>query len=214
MIETPRLMSNGVTVVFCEFTSDETYSMAKFVMDCLCLPWIDNYTEFHITLYDIFKRCSEGKDMTREHALRLADKYERFFKFGLPLFPKIRDGGRIMAPKEKHRQDAIDWLVGEKARIWHEVWELHTIKDKNGDEIEGAIRKIGGQWVFPGAAPDETYLTQQTTREERFWTEVGVRHLEYECTRREAIIAVSDYMPRAESEFQLPDPTLDDSSNQ
>ena len=205
MIETPRLMSNGVTVVFCEFTSDETYAMAKFVMDCMCLPWIDNYNEFDRTLHEIFHRCSKGKDITQDQALRLADKYERYFKFGLPRFPKIKDGGRIMAPKEKHGKDAIDALEGEKARIWHEVWELHK---------DDAIRKIGGQWVFPGAPPDETYIEQQDTRESRFWDEVNVRHTEYGCTRREAIISVSDYMPRAESEYQLPDPTLDNSPNQ
>ena len=201
MIESPRTMPEGNIVVFCEFTNDETYAMAKFVMDCMCLPWIDNYNEFHKTLHEIFHRCSAGKDITREQALRLANKYERYFKFGLPRFPKIKDGGRIMAPKEIHGKAAIDWLKSEKARIWHEVWENHE---------DGAIRRVGGQWVFPGAAPDETYLDQQTAREERFWSEVGVRHMEYGCTRREAIVAVSDYMPRAESEFQLHDPTLDD----
>ena len=200
MIETPRLMPEGNIVVFCEFTSDETYAMAKFVMDCMCLPWIDNYREFHITLHEIFTRCARGKDITREQALRLAAKYERYFKFGLPRFPKIKDGGRIMAPKEQHGKDAVAWLEGEKRRIWHEVWENHE---------DGAIRRVGGQWVFPGANPDETYLEQQAAREERFWNEVSVRHMEYDCSRREAIISVSDYMPRAESELQLPDPTLD-----
>lgn len=156
--------------------------------------------------------------MTREHALRLADKYERFFKFGLPLFPKVRDGGRIMAPmeireEEVHGQDAIDWLIAEKSRIWHEVWELHSIEDREGNRIEGAIRRIAGKWVFPGAAPDETYIEQQTLRESRFWSEVDVRHTEYGCTRREAIISVSDYMPRAESEFQLLDPSLVDTTD-
>lgn len=210
MIETPQIMPNGATVVFCEFTSDETYAMAKFVMDCLCLPWIDNYTEFYGTLLEIFKRCSVGSDMTREQALRLADKYERYFKFGLPKFPKIKDGGRIMAPKEKHGDDAVAWLKGEKARIWHEQWENHEIDGEGDTKIKGAIRKIGGLWVFPGVAPDETYLAQQAAREERFWNEVSVRHLEYGCSRRDAIISVSDYMPRAESELQLRDPTLED----
>lgn len=203
MIETPRIMKNGATVIFCEFTSDETYAMAKFVMDCLCLPWIDNYNEFHVTLYEIFHRCSGGKDITSEQALRLADKYERYFKFGLPKFPKIKDGGRIMAPKEKHGKDAVEWLESEKTRIWHEVWENHK---------DGAIRRVGGQWVFPGAEPDETYLKQQASREERFWNEVNSRQSEYGCSRQEAIVSVSDYMPRAESELQLPDPSLYDSS--
>jgi len=200
MHETTLTMGNGVQVAFCEFTVDETYAMAKFVMDCLCVPWMDNYPEFDGTLREILYRCARGKDMTREQALRLTDKYERYFEYGLPLFPKIKDGGRIMAPKELHGTDAIDWLIQEKARIWHEVWDNHE-----------DVRRKGGLWVFPGAEPDETYLRMQAEREERFWAEVDRRQSEYECSRRQAIISVSDHMPRAESELQLSDPTLDES---
>lgn len=195
MKETTIRMTNGVDVAFCEFTVDETYSMAKFVMDCLCLPWIDNYREFDGTLREILYRCARGKDMTREQALRLADKYERYVDYGLPRFPKIKDGGRITAPKSVQGRDAIEWLTREKARIWHEVWEDHE-----------DIRKKGGLWVFPGEKPDETFLVMQAEREERFWAEVDVKQGEYGCTRQEAIVAVSDYMPRAESELQMPDP--------
>ena len=201
MIETQREMSNGVHVTFCEFTVDETYSMARFVMDCLCLPWIDNYPEFHKALRDVFFRCSRGKDITSEMIMRLLDKFERFNDkgFDLPNFPKIKDGGRIMAPKDKHGKDAVDWLEKEKSRIWHESWENHT-----------NIRKTGGFWVFPGAEPDEMYLRHQRSREERFWAEVDAKQAEWDCGRQEAIRAVSDHMPRAESEFQLADPRLDE----
>lgn len=200
MYELTVKMPNGANITFCQFSVDETYSMAKFVMDCLCLPWIDNYREFDGTLREILYRCARGKDMTQEQAVRIADKYERYFKYGLPIFPKVKDGGRIMAPKELHGTDAVEWLIKEKARIWHEVWENHE-----------DIRSKGGLWVFPGAEPDESYLMMQAEREERFWSEVDRRQGEYECTRAQAIIAVSDHMPRAESELQLPDPSIDDS---
>ena len=199
MQETVLTKGDGVEIAFCEFTVDETYAIAKFVMDCICLPWMDNYDEFDGTLREILYRCARGKDMTREQAIRLADKYERFVDYGLPPFPRIKDGGRLMAPKELHGEDAIEWLVTEKARIWHEVWDHHP-----------DIRKKGGLWVFPGAEPDEKYLRLQAEREEKFWSEVDRRQSEYECTRRDAIIAVSDYMPRAESELQLSDPAFDD----
>ena len=197
MIETERLMPNGVYVTFCEFTSDETYSMAEFVMDCLCLPWMDSYPEFHRTLSEIFYRCSGGKDMTQEQALRLAGKYERFIKYGLPQFPKIKGGSRLVVPKDIHGADAVEWLITEKARIWREVWESHK-----------HIRGTGGFWKFPGGEPDELFLQQQRKREEKFWAEVDERQTEYGCSRQAAIRAVSDYMPRAESEYQLVDPSI------
>ena len=195
MKETTTRMANGVEVAFCEFTVDETYAMARYVMDCLCLPWMDNYPEFDGTLREILYRCARGKDMTREQALRLADKHERYVDYGLPIFPRIKDGGRITAPRDKKGIDAIDWLTAEKARIWHEVWDCHE-----------DIRKKGGLWIFPGADPDERYLRMQAEREERFWAEVDRRQDEYGCSRQDAILAVSDHMPRAESELQLPDP--------
>jgi hypothetical protein len=195
MKETTHTMGNGVDVTFIEFSVDETYSMAKFVMDCLCVPWIDNYIEFHGILREILYRCARGKDVTSKQLDLLLDKYERYVHYGLPQIPKMKNGGRIVAPKELRGTDAISWLEKEKARIWHERWEEHE-----------DIRRKGGLWVFPGAEPDETYLRMQAEREERFWAEVDGKQTEFECTRKEAIILVSDYMSRAESEYQLPDP--------
>jgi len=208
MIESEREMQNGALVTFCEFTTDETYAMAKFVMDCLCLPWIDSYPEFYRTLEEIFYRCSKGRDMTSEQALRLAEKYHRF-QDGLPTFPKIKGGSRLMAPPEKHGKDAVNWLIEEKARIWHESWEEHYIKNPEDDDDKSRnIRTVGGFWEFPGKGPDQVFIDYQHSREAKFWDEVDARQEEYDCSRGEAILAVSDYMPRAESEFQLPDPRL------
>jgi hypothetical protein len=65
--------------------------------------------------------------------------------------------------------------------------------------------------VLPGSKPDEVYLQMQSKREDAFWVEVDQKQAEYQISRQEAIILVSDYMPRAESEQQLPDPTIDNS---
>jgi hypothetical protein len=200
MKESTYEMPNGAQVTFCELTVDETYAMAKFVMDCICIPWVDTYTEFDGVLREILYRCAKGRDMTAEQAIRLADKYERYFHYGLPKFPKIKDGGRLHAPKELHGTEATLWLQTEIARIWHEVWQEHT-----------EIRRKGGLWVLPGSKPDEVYLQMQSKREDAFWVEVDQKQAEYQISRQEAIILVSDYMPRAESEQQLPDPTIDNS---
>lgn len=197
MIETEKTFDNGATVVFCEFSHTEAGAMAKFVMDCLCLPWIDTYPAFEDLLREIFNRCAAGKDITGVHALKLADKYERYFKYGLPTFPKIRDGGRVVCPKDLHGKDATEWLIKEKASIWRDIWENHD-----------DIRRVGGFWKFPGDDADEVFLRKQYERELLFWEEVDVRHAEYGCSRRDAVVAVSDYMQRAESENQLPDPSF------
>ena len=200
MLEVERINGEtGEIVIFCEFTHDETYAMAKFVMDCLCVPWIDTYQEFDDLLRNIFRRSAQGKLITRMEACILADKYERYYKYGLPLFPKMRDGGRIVCPPHIHGDEATEWLIKTRTEIWHEVWELHK-----------KIRGTGGYWKFPGAEADAVFLAKQHERENKFWNEVDVRQAEYGCARRAAIIAVSDYIQRAEFENQLPDPTLVD----
>ena len=126
MLEVERINGEtGEIVIFCDFTHDETYAMAKFVMDCLCLPWIDTYQEFDDLLRNIFRRSAQGKLITRTEACILADKYERYYKYGLPLFPKMRDGGRIVCPPHIHGDEATEWLIKTRTEIWHEVWELH-----------------------------------------------------------------------------------------
>jgi len=133
--------------------------------------------------------------MTRTHAFKLAEKYERYFKYGLPTFPKIHDGGRLVCPKDIHGKAATAWLEKEKAGLWRDQWENHK-----------EIRTKAGFWKFPGDEADEVFLKKQHERELIFWDEVDTRQAEYDCSRRDAIIAVSDYMQRAESENQLPDP--------
>jgi hypothetical protein len=142
----------------------------------------------------------------------LADKYERYFKYGLPQFPKIRDGGRIVCPNDIHGKAATEWLEKEKAGIWRDQWENHYIKNKDDpDDRSKNIRTVGGFWKFPGDEADDVFLKKQHERELKFWAEVEVRHTEYGCARNAAIRAVSDYMQRAESENQLPDPTINQS---
>ena len=103
-----------------------------------------------------------------------------------------------MAPKDIHGADATAWLEKTKSAIWHEVWSVHP-------DMRGSV----GMQVFPGREPDAEFIELQYQREEKFWIEVDRRQTEYECSRREAIVAVSDHMQRADTDYQLPDPSID-----
>jgi hypothetical protein len=199
MIQTEKTNEDGELVIFIEFTMDEEYAVARWVMDTLSLLWIETYPEFEKLLRDIIYRKSRGKDITTRHIFDLANKVERCQgNKGLTQFPKIRNGGRIMAPKEIHGSDATAWLEKTKSNIWHEIWSQHP-------HMRGRV----GMNVFPGREPDAKYIELQYKREENFWLEVDQRQAEYNCSRRDAIIAVSDHMQRADISYQLPDPSID-----
>ena len=199
MIETEKFNEDGDLVTFIEFTVDEEYAVARWVMDTLSLLWIETYPDFEKLLRDIIHRKSRGKDITSEHVRELENKLERCRgNKGLNSFPKIRDGGRIMAPIDIHGADATTWLEKTKSDIWHEVWSDHP-------HMRGGV----GMQIFPGREPDAEFIELQYQREEKFWIEVDRRQNEYDCSRRDAITAVSDHMQRADSQYQLADPSID-----
>lgn len=199
MIETEKRNEDGELVTFLEFTVDEEYAMARWVMDTLSLLWMETYPNFEKLLRDIIYRKAHGKDITTKHLFSLANKVERCQdNKGLSHFPKIRNGGRIMAPKDIHGAEATAWLRKTKSDIWHEVWSEHP-------DMRGSV----GMQVFPGREPDAKFIELQYKREEKFWIEVDRRQNEYGCSRRDAIVAVSDHMQRADTDYQLPDPSID-----
>jgi hypothetical protein len=200
MIETERFNEEGELVKFVEFTVDEEYAVARWVMDTLSLIWIETYPNFETLLRDIIHRKSRGKDITIEHVYDLQNKLERCQgNKGLSQFPKIRNGGRITAPIDIHGADAVAWINKTISDIWYEVWSEHK-----------HMRRGVGMQVFPGREPDAEFIELQYKREEKFWLEVDRRQAEYGCSRRESIVAVSDHMQRADTDYQLPDPILDD----
>ncbi len=192
---------DGELHTFLEFSYDEEHAMARWVMAMLAMPWMDTYPLLQQLLNTIIHRKSRGKDITAEQFIELGDRCERCAEHGaaLPSFPKIKEGGsRIVAPADIHGVNAIVWLEKTKSGIWYEEW-------KHNDEIKTKV----GMWVFPGREPGDEYREHQYQLEERFWLEVDRRQAEYECSRRDAIVAVSDHMQRADDEYRLLDPSID-----
>lgn len=200
--------ADGEPIEFVEFTADELSAIAKWVMDCLCLPWMDTRPEFRDMLMLAIHRGSAGKDMTADLFEGILDKYERYVdkpEYKIPRLPRLKtNGSRLTAPKEIHGKEikgaaVIEWLRKRKALMWYDQWDNHP-----------HMRRRVGMWVFPNHEPDGQYEEHQYQLEERFWLEVDRRQAEYECSRSEAIRAVSDTHRRAVPEHQLPDPALDD----
>ena len=199
--------ADGGDVCFVELTAEEQSSMARWVMDCLCLPWVDTYPEFQQILMVILHRGSKGKDISLDQFEELLAKYERFVskEYKIPRLPRFKtNDSRLMAPRkirgeDLKGQDAIEWLQKHKALLWYDQWDNHP-----------DMRRKLGMWVFPNHEPDDQYREHQYQLEERFWLEVDRRQAEYECSRRAAIVSVNDTHPRADPDYRLPDPAMDD----
>lgn len=205
MKKTNHLLRGDTVVSYVCFSVEEEYAMAKWYMDVLCLPWIDTKPEFQKFIEQTFWRKCQGKDFTVEQAERLCDYNERYADL-LPVFPRLRNNDKHIVPPKTHasgaelskteRKDHIVWVI---KNAWKEVWDNHHhIKTKT---------KFN---VFPGEEPNDEFIAKQKKLEEDFWQEVSVKQAEYACERSEAIVAVADYMARAEPEYRLTDPLISD----
>ena len=185
---------------------DEEYAMARWVMDVLCLQWIDTKPAFQRFMFGLFIRKAEGKDFATNHFSKLADYMDR--KIGpntdetyrdlLPPLPDLKENGKSIVVPDDRRNDYQNWYRNTIRRAWHETWDIHP-----------HMRSRAGVLVFPGEAPDESFQKLQRGREAAFWAEVDAKQREYDCSRSEAIKAVSDYMPRAIDTHRFHDPLND-----
>lgn len=191
-----KLDETDQTISFVKLSVEEEYAMARWVMDVLCLPWIDTREEFQRFLESIFWRKSRGRDLTVEQAELLCDYYERYQEL-LPNFPKLKDG-RCIQPPSQHKdgspltsEERLDFFQWTIRNAWKEVWSIHPhIKTRTKFSI------------FPDEEPTEDWILKQQNMEKDFWIEVEKQQVEYECSREEAIILVSDYMHRPPIAYQ------------
>jgi hypothetical protein len=198
---TKHILPNDISVSFVCLSVEEEYAMSKWYMEVLCLPWLDTKPEFQKFIEQTFWRKCHGKDFTKEQAEQLCDYNERYSEI-LPAFPKLRNNNKCITPHKYHtncvelnrteRKEYIVWVI---KNAWKETWDGHAdIKTKT---------KFN---VFPGEEPNEEFIAKQKQLEVDFWQEVSIKQDEYECERPEAVLAVSDYMARAEPEHRLTDP--------
>ena len=170
---------------FLELSFDEEYAVATWVMDVLCLVWIDTKPEFQRFLSDVIWRKSRGKDLSMDQLAQIVDYCSRYDDL-LPPFPTLTDNGaHITAPKKYVGMKSIEWIQKTVRQAWYEIWDQHPY-----------MRKRAGMHIFPNAEPDAVYIARQEKLEEDFWAEVNRKQKDYECDRSEAVALVSDYMER------------------
>lgn len=183
---------------YVKFTYDEELNLAKWVMDVLCLPWIETQPEFSKLVSKIYYRKCEGKDLNSEDFSDLL-QYEERYRERLPEFPAFDvKAGDINVSSSRHgkrtNEERKNYLIREVVRAWREAWIAHG---KIKKRVEGCELFAGDEILDPEQA-QIAHQESQEARERAFYTEVVRRQAEYGITREEAIQAVSDTHPRSE----------------
>jgi len=180
-------------------TYEEEHDLAVKVMDYMSLRWV--WGDLQALLERIYHiKTLSGGWLNVEDLLTLLQFTERY-DLDPPVFND--DGNSIISDLDRSQYPTNETRSLESRRMiimaWREVWESH---DK--------IKSIADQFkAFPGDSErtmgvtlsDEEMVTQELI-EEDFWAEVCrvEEEFNYKCTRQEAFIQVSDYMPRGFSD--------------
>jgi len=185
---------------YVKFTYDEELLLATWVMDTLCLRWIQTQPEFSKLISKIYRRKCEGKDLATDMFAELL-KHEKRYAERLPEFPLFDPNSgsiEVILPPGKNptKKYRADYLIREKIRAWREAWEMHPNIKKR---VEGCEIFAGDEILDPERA-QIAYQEAQSALERAFWEEVRRRQVQYGITRQEAIQAVTDTHPRSEIE--------------
>jgi len=168
-------------VEYIKLTYDEELSMAQWVIGTLCLPWIETREDFYSLLRRMYFRKCSGRDFEAWHLVDLYQKYQHYYQY---------EDDLELSPIPVFKEDGL-CIVGNVAkkdvtRAWREVWDTHPDFKK----------KISFAEVFPDGTTSQDYADNQDRIEREFWGRVGVIQEKYNCTQNQAVIEVSDYMPR------------------
>ena len=186
---------------YVKFTYDEELELAKWIMDVLCLPWIETRPGFCKFITRIYWRKCNGRDISGDDFIELLD-FEGRYTDELPDLPMFDEGaGAIESPAENRhgkltKKARTEYVIREKIRAWREVWQDH---DKIKKSCEGYELFLGDKVLDPEGAKI-AYQEAQEARERAFYAEVIRRQAEWDITRQEAIQAVTDTHPRSEIE--------------
>ena len=187
---------------YVKFTYDEELQLAEWVMDVLCLSWIETSPEFSKLASKIYYRKCRGEDISGDDFADLL-KFEARYNERLPAFPIFDPNAgsiEIVIPpgKKLTKKDRKDYMIREKIRAWREAWKTHDVIKKR---VEGCEIFTGDEILDPEQA-QIAYQEAQRDRERAFYDEVIRRQAKYEISRQEAIQAVSDTHPRADDDLQ------------
>lgn len=189
------LTINGQDYV--SLTYEEEQNFARFVMDLMSERWVTGRFQSLLD-YIYFVKCTKGSWSHLEDIHKLITFVEYYNQYdGIDLiFPEWKDNGKSIKETEL---DTKHFPIGslqreEEARkmvimAWKEVWETHTRLKSVAD----------GYKIFPGSDKSKTEDLENFQKiEHDFWEEVDkvMKEFDYKCSRHEAYIMVSDYMPR------------------
>jgi len=183
---------------FITLTYEEEHDLALKVMDYMSLRWV--WGDLQALLERIYHiKCLSGGWLNVEDILTLLQFTERY-ELDPPFFND--DGNSIISDLDKRQYPTNDSRNLESRRMiimaWREVWESHdklkTIADKFKAFAGDSERSVG-------VTLSDTEMAIQELIEVDFWAEVCrvEEEFNYKCSRQEAFIQVSDYMPRGYS---------------
>lgn len=174
-------------------TYEEELSLAQTVMDCIALRWVTG--EFQELLDRIYYlKCTRGYWPRADDIVRLLEFIEHYNLKP----PMMMDDGTNLK-KDFYKDISPDEVEMESRRMiimaWREVWNSHTDIKAIADFYKTFP---GDNSRFDTDKTDPKWIVEQDIIEGEFWYEVDNVVLEWECNRQDAIIMVSDYMPRGD----------------
>lgn len=199
-------------------TYDEEHELAKRFFDIMSKHWLERYSEFQELAKSLFFKKSYGRDFVEQDILdfaewidkinnNLIDRYDNadIWLIEDPFYFLKMDDKHIEIPMPQYTsrrtlQDNIKRYEREVSRAWKEAWEINgknVYPNFPGDDI----------LKTPASHDDPKEVARDKRREEAFWKRVDQIQTECSCSRNQAVLEVSDYMPRAEHpENRVDDP--------
>lgn len=187
----------GITLV--GFDPDEEEAVAQLVFDLLQLICLES--DHYQFLRDQFRLKANGNFMRADdlvELLRIATYYEELdVKINIPDLPFRQNAAKLTRDIPRGDLEYQEYLIEQnafRARLWKDVWaknpKLHQWGDFNpfpGDHLFQTVQKNrNSNWDSE----------EELRNEEAFWKEVAKIEHDYEISREQAIILVSDYIPR------------------
>lgn len=192
-------------VTYVKFTQSEELAFARLIVAALANPDIVG-DRYHFLRKHVFKRKSEGIDITTDDMVLTIDILEHY---GYEIDEKAfeLDGKRHIGSRKDRDGNKLtfeQYIVGvriDTILVWKDVWrEMRSELIKCADEFkffpgERVLEELRNEF-FP---PDEEQIIRRAEQLElEFFARVDKVMRESNISKEEAMLEVSDYMPRGE----------------
>lgn len=189
---------DGVILIYWDI--DEEQAIAQLTIDLILLICLD--PDHYEWLRDFFIKKSQGYLMELDEFIKLTNIVQYYQDLDVPInmpdlpfrttFLPKRQKTTSDIPLTKEESNLQDRAFG--ARLWKEVWERNPKLHQ-----WGVFNPFPGDHMFrlaEKARSQDWDAEAELRNEEEFWKEVDKIEREYEISREQAIILVSDYIPR------------------